>query len=146
MNRDRWRVDPGFDVDAFLARPLVARVATTVPRVRPVWFIWEEDCFWWLTGGWSTLADDLARDARVDLVVDTCDLGSGEVLQLRAAGEVAIVAFDAERAARKLTRYLGPDRTSWDARFTTGTFDDPSARFARLAPGRLAARDLSFET
>ena len=30
-----------FDVDEFLAQPLVARVATNGPTVRPVWFLWE---------------------------------------------------------------------------------------------------------
>ncbi|GHA04301.1 hypothetical protein [Streptomyces purpurascens] len=35
-----------FDVDAFLRRPLTARLATNGPTVRPVWFLWEEDAFW----------------------------------------------------------------------------------------------------
>jgi hypothetical protein len=80
MGRDGWRVDPGFDVDECLAQPLVARIATAGPRVRPVWFLWEDRCFWWLTGSWARLADDLARDSHVELVVDTCDLATGEVL------------------------------------------------------------------
>jgi nitroimidazol reductase NimA-like FMN-containing flavoprotein (pyridoxamine 5'-phosphate oxidase superfamily) len=142
--RDGWRVDPGFDVDAFLDRPLVARVATTGPRVRPVWFLWDDGCFWWLTGSWSSIGRDLAHDPRVDLVVDTCDLATGEVLQLRAGGEAEVVPYDAERATRKLTRYLGPERELWEPRFRAGVVDDPATRFVKLAPVRLAARDLSF--
>ncbi len=76
-----WDVEQGFDLDRFLGRPLVARVATAGPTVRPLWSLWEERAFWWLTGGWSRLADILERDRGVALVVDTCDLQTGEVLQ-----------------------------------------------------------------
>ncbi len=44
--------DP-FDVDAFLAQPLIARVAAAGLSVRPVWYLWEEDRFWWLTGSYA---------------------------------------------------------------------------------------------
>src|SRR4051794_8058512 len=140
----RWEIDPGFELDEFLARPLVARVATAGPAVRPVWYVWEEGCFWWLTGGWSTLAAVLGRDPSVALVVDTCELETGRVLQVVARGEAEVVGFDAERAQRKLARYLGADRERWPERFAAGTFDDPTARFVRLAPRTLRARDLSF--
>ena len=143
MARDAWRVDPGFELDEFLARPLVARLATAGPRVRPVWFVWEDDCFWWLTGAWARLAKELASDPRVEIVVDTCDLATGEVLQVRARGHAQIVPFDSERATRKFTRYLGAEADHWDRRLA-GTFDDPDTRFARLQPDRLRARDLSF--
>jgi hypothetical protein len=36
---------PPFDVDAFLAQPLTARVATSGPTVRPTWYLWEEGAF-----------------------------------------------------------------------------------------------------
>jgi nitroimidazol reductase NimA-like FMN-containing flavoprotein (pyridoxamine 5'-phosphate oxidase superfamily) len=70
--------DP-FDVDAFLMRPLVARVATTGPSVRPVWFCWEDGAFWWITGAYARLPEILARDPRVALVVDDCDLRTGAI-------------------------------------------------------------------
>lgn len=56
--------DESFDVDAFLARPLVAHLATAGPAVRPVWYLWEERAFWILTGSWSHVVEQLARDAR----------------------------------------------------------------------------------
>ena len=140
-----WTVDPGFDLEAFLARPLVARVATTGPTVRPVWYLWEEETFWWLTGEWSRLATLLSRDPEVALVVDSCDLHSGEVLQVVVRGAAEVVPFDNDRARRKLRRYLGPDEGAWDRRrFLEGTFQDSSVRFARLSPRSLRARDLSF--
>jgi nitroimidazol reductase NimA-like FMN-containing flavoprotein (pyridoxamine 5'-phosphate oxidase superfamily) len=137
-------LDAGFDLDAFLARPLVARVAAAGPTVRPVWFLWEDEAFWWLTGGWSQLPAVLAADPGVALVVDTCDLTTGEVLQVTAQGTAEVVPFDPDRARRKLTRYLGADEAVWDERLRAGTFEDPSVRFVRLAPRTLRARDLSF--
>ncbi|MGW4823746.1 hypothetical protein ACWEP4_33575 [Streptomyces sp. NPDC004227] len=49
------------DVNEFLSRPLVARVATNGPEVRPVWFLWEEGAFWWLTGSYSRMELILAK-------------------------------------------------------------------------------------
>jgi len=136
-----------FDVDAFLARPLVARVAAAGPSVRPVWFLWEDGAFWWITGAWARLPEILARDPRVALVVDSCNLDTGEVRQVTARGEAAVAPFDSDRAHRKLARYLGPEEARWDERFSGRYLSDPDAqntRFVRLAPDRLTVRDLSF--
>lgn len=142
---DRRPADP-FDVEAFLLQPLVARVAAAGPTVRPVWSLWDQECFWWLTGSYSTLAKILAGDPQVALVVNTCDLGSGTVRQVSARGHAEVVPFDAGRARRKLVRYLGPDETRWDERFGIDTLaEDPSAALVRLRPRRLVARDLSYD-
>ena len=141
-----WRVADGFDLDAFLGRPLIARVATlgrSGPSVRPLWYLWEQSAFWWLTGGWSKLGQLIERDPRVALVVDTCDLGRGEVLQVTARGRARIEPFDPERARRWGSRYLGPDERHW-RRFHGGVFDDPTTRFVVLEPSSLRARDLSY--
>jgi ketosteroid isomerase-like protein/nitroimidazol reductase NimA-like FMN-containing flavoprotein (pyridoxamine 5'-phosphate oxidase superfamily) len=139
-----WSVDAGFDLEGFLARPLVARVAAAGPSVRPVWFLFEDGAFWWLTGGWSSLPALLARSPDVAVVIDTCDLDTGEVLQVTATGAAEVSPLDPERARRKLRRYLGSDEALWPERFVAGTFADPSVRLVRLAPRRLRARDLSF--
>jgi hypothetical protein len=138
------RIDEGFDLEAFLAQPLVARVAAAGPSVRAVWFLWEDGAFWWLTGGWSRLPSTLKGDPRVALVVDTCDLATGEVLQLSAEGDAEIYQLDAGRARRLLRRYLGADDSRWPERFKSGTFHDPATRLIRLEPSRLRARDLSY--
>lgn len=136
------------DVEQFLALPLVARVAVIGPdgpTVRPVWFLYEEGALWWLTASsYSRLWEWLSADPRVAVTIDTCDLVTGEVLAVSVTGRANVVAFDAGRAERKLTKYLGPERDRWAARFT-GTFDDPTSRLVVLRPGvapRL--RDLSF--
>ncbi len=142
-NRSGWEIEDDFALDDFLSQPLVARVATTGPSVRPVWYLWEDDAFWWLTGGWSRLLAILERDARVAVVVDTCDLATGSVLQVVARGTAEPLPFDADRARRWGSRYLGPDERHW-GRFAEGVFRDPTTRFLRLAPATLRARDLSF--
>ncbi len=146
MMAARWDIDPGFDLEGFLALPLVAHVASSGPRVRPVWFVWEEECFWWLTGGWSRLPRILADDPHVAIVIDTCDLATGRVLQVIARGDATVVAFDRDRARRKLARYLGPDEQAWDhERFLVGTFENETTRLVQLPPRTLRARDLSYD-
>lgn len=136
-----------FDVDAFLSRPLTARVATEGPTVRPTWFLWESGAFWILTGPWARLLGHVRRSPALALVVDECDLGSGEVRQVIARGEAEVLPFDVPRGRRKLSRYLGPDETRWDARFLGYLLDDPAERgtvWLRLRPRTLVANDLSY--
>ncbi|MET7358911.1 pyridoxamine 5'-phosphate oxidase family protein [Streptomyces sp. NPDC005562] len=138
---------PGFDVDAFLQQPLIARVATSGPTVRPVWFLWEDGAFWTLTGPWTRLFDRVKDDPKVALVVDECDLASGRVRQVIARGRAELVPFDVPRGRRKLARYLGMDETRWDARFVNYLHDDPGERgtvWLRLVPSSLSAKDLSY--
>jgi hypothetical protein len=50
-------------------------------------------------------------------VVDTCDLASGECLQVIARGHGEVEPFDHQRGTRMLERYLGTDPCSWDPHF-----------------------------
>ena len=135
---------PVQDVAAYLAQPLVARVATSGPTVRPVWFLWEDEHFWWLTGAWSALAQRLAEDPTVALVIDTCDLATGTVLQVSVKGVAVVVPLERGRAVRKLARYLGDDPGKWPARFLE-PLDDVETRLVRLRPHRPPRlRDLSY--
>lgn len=135
----------GFDLDTFLHRPLVAHIATAGPTVRPVWYLWEEGAFWWLTGSWAKLPEIIKRDPKIVFLIDTWDPNTGEVLQLSARGKAELHPFDPNRARRKLARYLGGDQSKWDhERFVTGTFDNPSTAFVKLHPERLTVKDLSY--
>lgn len=138
------RDDAPFDIDAFLAQPHVARVATAGPTIRPVWYLWEDGAFWWLTGPWSRLVDRLLSDPEVALVVDTCDLTTGDVRQVTATGTADVHDYDTDRATRLLRRYLGTDERSWDRRFQPHETDAGTV-FVRLTPTHVTARDLSFE-
>lgn len=136
-----------FDVDAFLRQPLTARMATSGPTVRPVWFLWEDEAFWVLTGPWARLFDRVKDDPKVALVVDECDLATGRVRQVIARGRAELVPFDVPRGRRKLSRYLGADEAVWDERFVRYLYDDPGERgtmWLRLEPVSLTAMDLSY--
>ncbi|MBC9713463.1 pyridoxamine 5'-phosphate oxidase family protein [Streptomyces sp. TRM66268-LWL] len=136
-----------FDVDTFLQQPLTARLATSGPTVRPVWFLWEDGAFWVLTGPWARLFDRVQKDPAVALVVDECDIATGRVLQVIARGRAELVPFDVPRGRRKLSRYLGADESLWDERFIGYLHDDPAQRgtkWLRLTPTSLKATDLSY--
>lgn len=134
-------------MDTFLRRPLTARIATSGPTVRPVWFLWEDGAFWVLTGPWARLFGRVKNDPDVALVVDECDLATGRVQQVIARGKAELVPFDVPRGRRKLIRYLGADEALWDDRFVAYLYDEPSERgtaWLRLTPLSLAIQDLSY--
>ncbi|WP_425425518.1 pyridoxamine 5'-phosphate oxidase family protein [Amycolatopsis marina] len=130
-----------------MARPLVSRIATNGPTVRPTWFLWEDDAFWVPTGPWARLPAHVRADPAIALVVDDCDLGTGIVRQVIARGQAEILPFDTARGRRKLVRYLGSDETRWDERFRRYLYDDPEeagTAWLRLCPDSLTATDLSY--
>lgn len=136
-----------FDVDAFLARPLVARVATDGPTVRPVWYLWEDRAFWVLTGPWTKLFGRVRANPALALIVDECDVTTGVVRQVITRGRGELLPFDVPRGRRKLVRYLGADESRWDERFVHYLYDDPDSRgtaWLRITPGKLIVEDLSY--
>jgi hypothetical protein len=144
---DREVAGEEFEVDAFLSRPLTARIATNGPTVRPTWFLWEEQAFWILTGPWARLLHRVQANPVIALVVDECNLATGVVRQVIARGQAEILPFDVPRGRRKLTRYLGADETRWDQRFRCYLLDDPAkagTSWLRLRPDSLIAKDLSY--
>lgn len=137
--------DAPFDIDQFLAQPLVARVATSGPVIRPVWFLWEDETFWVLIGSWSQLGRRLRRNPLFELVVDSCDIATGEVRQVIGRGSGYEVPFDTARGRRKLVRYLGEQEDRWDERFSLrGDPNDRGIRWGKLVPETLQIADLSF--
>lgn len=141
-------MSPPFDIDAFLAQPLTARVATNGPTVRPTWYLWEDEAFWILTGPWGRLLARVRDDPVVAIVVDVCDTTTGTVQLVIARGDAEVLPFDVPRGRRKLSRYLGADENRWDERFRAYLHDDPDQKgtvWVRLRPGSLVARDLSYD-
>lgn len=91
------------------------------------------------------LPELLRRDPTVRLVVDTCDLASGNVFQVNAAGKATVEPRDTDRIYRKLRRYLGPDRDRWSERFRV-VLDNPDIELVRLVPDRaLRVVDQGFD-
>ncbi|MEU6646063.1 pyridoxamine 5'-phosphate oxidase family protein [Saccharomonospora sp. NPDC046836] len=137
----------GFDIDAFLAEPLTARVATNGPTIRPTWYLWEGQAFWILTGSWAKLLGRVQADPALAITVDICQTATGLVRQVIARGRAEVLPFDIPRGRRKLSRYLGSDDTEWDTRFRRYLHDDPTERgtvWLRLRPTALTATDLSY--
>jgi len=136
-----------FDVDTFLSQPLIARVATNGPTVRPMWYLWEDHAFWMLSGPWAKLLVRVEKDPFLAITVDVCDTATGTVRQVIGRGPVEILPFDVPRGRRKLERYLGPDEALWDARFRHYLHDDATESgtvWLRLRPASLTAADLSY--
>ncbi len=131
------------DVFAFLDRPLLARIATNGPTVRPVWYLYEDGAFWWLTDTSNVLARAVERGEELVLVVDECNIETGEVVHVRARGTASIGEVDRDRALRKFARYLGPDASRWDPRFVM-SLAFPSTRMCCLKPSSMKAADASF--
>ncbi|MFI9389219.1 pyridoxamine 5'-phosphate oxidase family protein [Kutzneria sp. NPDC052558] len=149
FTRTEGRIGPfagaQFDVERFLDRPLVGRIALAGPVIRPFWYIWEEEAFWKLTGAWSILEQRLAADPEFELVIDTCDLRTGETRQVIAHGKAYVVPFDVPRGRRILTRYAGPHEDDWDARFQLRP--DPSAfgtKLCKMVPDDIWTVDLTY--
>ncbi|MET0984469.1 MAG: pyridoxamine 5'-phosphate oxidase family protein [Steroidobacteraceae bacterium] len=143
-------VGPEFDVDAFLAEPLTARVATNGPTVRPLWYQWEEGSFWMISGPWAKLFGRVQRDPEISLVVDVYEYDTGRVLQVIASGAAEITPYDIPRARRMLHRYLGPNEASW----STNPDDypgylrppgPPGASWLKLKPRKLLPFNFSYQ-
>jgi nitroimidazol reductase NimA-like FMN-containing flavoprotein (pyridoxamine 5'-phosphate oxidase superfamily) len=138
-----------FDVDEFLAAGLTARVATDGPTVRPMWYQWEDGCFWLMSGPWAKLFERVLVDPEVALVVDVCETDSGRIRSVAVRGAVEVVPFDVPRGRRMLHRYLGPDEASWsaDPADYRGYLAEPSPEglsWLRLRPRTWTVLDRSY--
>lgn len=132
------------DIRRFLERPMIARVATNGPTLRPVWYLYDEPAFFWLTDTSNYLCKAVQRGEPLVLVVDVCDIDTGEVVHVRVRGLAEIIPVDRSKALRKFARYLGPDQSVWDPRFVP-SLDLPSTRMCRLVPSSMEAADVSFQ-
>jgi hypothetical protein len=85
----------------------------------------------------------IGRDPRVGLVIDTCELGTGEVLQVIATGHAELCPYDIERGFRTLSRYLGDDESTWDdhfRRYLYGVSEVQWLRWSRQASAPATSR------
>jgi Pyridoxamine 5'-phosphate oxidase len=139
---------PDFDIDAFLAEPLTARVATNGPTVRPTWYLWEDAAFWILTGPWAKLTARVQTDPTLAITVDVCDVMTGLTQRVIARGSAEVLPFDVPRGRRLLTRYLGSDEQRWDPRFLGYLYNDPAELgtvWVRIVPSFVRATDVSYQ-
>lgn len=97
-----------------------------------------------MIGPWSRLPRIVVDNPILAICVDSCDLRSGCVRQVRARGTGELLPYDSARGYRKLSRYLDGDVSRWDARFRRYLNDEENVQWLRLAPTTLTAQDLSF--
>jgi nitroimidazol reductase NimA-like FMN-containing flavoprotein (pyridoxamine 5'-phosphate oxidase superfamily) len=102
-----------FDLNAFLAEPQTVRVATNGPTIRPLWYQWEDGCFWIINGPWAKLYHRILKDPKLALLIDVDERDRGRIYQVMVSGIAEITPYDIPRARRMLHRYLGPDEASW---------------------------------
>ncbi len=130
------------EMDEFLARPLLARLATADPQtlqphVVPVWYGWDGQSLWISAFRSTRKVKELLKNPRVSIVIDV----DGDVTGLRAVlmeGKAELVTGPQdlleERTAWVYTRYLGPegvlaaDPQSW--------IKDPENLLIKLTPER----------
>lgn len=103
----------GFDLDAVLAEAHPIFVATNGPTLRPLWYQWEEGCFWMISGPWAKLFARIQKDPKLALLIDIEERDTGRIYQIMANGNAEVTPYDIPRARRMLHRYLGPDESKW---------------------------------
>lgn len=139
----------GATIEAFLARPLFGHLATDSPegpKESPVWYLWEDEAAWILgDAATDTFPDRIEREPSCALGVVDYDIERGLVQHVGIRGRGTVEPFDHELAERLLARYLGPDRSDWDPRFSEYLADPTdTALLVRVEPATVVARDQSY--
>lgn len=143
--RDRPR---SVDMEEFLSQPLFAHLATASdegPRESPVWFLWEDGAVW-IIGSRATdsFPQRIEREARCAIGVVDFDRSTGRVQHVGLRGQATVEPFDAGRARRLLTRYVGDDESAWDERFRATLSNPEESVLIRFVPETVVARDQSY--
>jgi nitroimidazol reductase NimA-like FMN-containing flavoprotein (pyridoxamine 5'-phosphate oxidase superfamily) len=133
------------EIDEFLSRPLLAKIATLLedgsPYVNPVWFLWEDSAL--LLGGRKGFGgvsakwvENLERDARVAILIDTEEYPYTRVLMTGTAEIQDPPPSNWQETDTRLTvKYVGEE----EARRYTSTLPTlPGARI-RIRPEKISS-------
>lgn len=136
-------------LDTYLARPITCMVATDGPTIRPVWYQWEDGAFWIINGDWAGLKRRVGKNPRLAICVESSDWDSGQVYQVIANGEAEIVDYDVDRGRRLLSRYLGPDTSTWSTEPDNypgylETPGPPGIVFLKVVPKKLVGLNFTY--
>ena len=145
------RQSENIDLEEFLTRPLFAHLATVSengPQDSPVWFLWEQSALWIIAVlEENTFHERIRRDSRCAVGIVDFDCGSGLVQHVGFRGRATLEPWDAERAKRLLSRYLGEDETKWHReRFLEGLEDRDTQLFVKFEPETGVVRDQSYHS
>jgi hypothetical protein len=137
---------PIFDLNEFLARPLYAHLAHSSergPRESPVWFHWDGTHLW-IIGGESFPAN-LKREPRCAIGIVDWDRATGLSHHVGFRGTAAVLPYDVAMARTIFRRYLGPDESQWDPRFSYAFTTEGGLEMVRFTPETAVVRDQSYK-
>lgn len=128
------------EYDAFLAQPLIARMATANPKtlqphVVPVWYAWDGTNLWINTFRGTRKVRDLLKNPLISVVVDNATPLEG-LSAVILEGKAEILDLPRAELEEKITwiyiRYLGTDGVN--AADPQSWIKDPEAILIRLSP------------
>jgi Pyridoxamine 5'-phosphate oxidase len=134
-----------FDLDTFLARPLMAHLATASPdgpRESPVWFLWEDGAVWLVGTSSDSFPRRIRDDSRCAIGFVEFVLEQGLLLHVGMRGTATIERLDDARLHRLLCRYLG-DEKKWNRAFVQTVIDELDL-MVRFTPESVVMRDQSY--
>jgi len=130
-------------VEAFLAKPLLARLATANPKncqphVVPVWFGWDGESVWISAFSSTRKVKELVKNPRCAVLVDVAEGGDG-VTGVLFEGKAELISGPGEEFREKVNwvyvKYLGPDGVL--ASDPQSWIEDPENRLVKLTPERI---------
>ena len=134
------------ELDEFLDRPLFCFLATLsvegLPRVSPLWYLWEDGAVWIIGNRERTYTTRIERAPETALAIVDFDVRTGRVHHVGMRGRATLKPLDAGRVFRLLRRYLGSDEERWDEGFVG--LDPSMWGLVRFDPATVVARDQSF--
>jgi nitroimidazol reductase NimA-like FMN-containing flavoprotein (pyridoxamine 5'-phosphate oxidase superfamily) len=130
--RSRARSLPPEELDAFLAEVRLAHLATVdgqgLPRVRPVWFLWENGTFWFTTRiRQRHTGRDWVDGGEVSVSIASDDQPYRAVI---ATGQPEVVGRDERLMSAISSRYIGERGRRW----TTEAISQPDRVVFKLQP------------
>jgi len=135
-----------FDIEPFLAQPLLAHLATACDegaRESPVWFLWEDGALWLIGNGRDSFPKRIRSEPRCAVGIVDFDLGHGRLRHVGIRGTGSVEALDPARLIRLLSRYLGADESTWNPHFKAAVIDSLEL-MVRIVPASIVARDQSY--
>ena len=130
-------------IEAVLAEPVLARLATTNPKtmqphVVPVWFAWDGESIWISSFSSTRKIRELKKNPRGAVLIESKQEG-GQLQAVLLEGAVELVSEPRQRvselASKIYLRYLGPEGLK-DAE-PQSWLSDPENVLIKLTPERI---------
>jgi PPOX class probable F420-dependent enzyme len=134
------------ELRSFLAERRYAVLATHDPRgeirLTPIWFLFEEDCFYFSSSSRSQKVKNLERSASASVVVDAREPGRERWVSASGRVEIVRASEAASINARVRRRYLAPEALEGPIEATLAESDDVTLKLAPAAWRSWAAPDV----